>query len=272
MAPRQRLQLVALVTLQLATRTTSRAKSMIRIWHSLISREDYHSIGSTTDDSRDSHEQPDAENSDSDQSGQTDGLDDFGELDTASEGESNYGSEDDEFAPFRWLEQMDGVATLKGPPKREQIGYCNSKLIRRHAIRATFYDDIEEPSVETSRLGFDLFDRYGRLRREFKTHPTKRGSGLWKHELDDGDLLLFEYVRIDEPHRRLGLGRRLVRAVLEMTRKRPSHSSPSSSRAFSRAKSKKKSRTACRMKKGLSFIVDNSTQRQTSSDPWAFGG
>jgi hypothetical protein len=74
---------------------------------------------------------------------------------------------------------MDGIATLKGPDKSEQVGYCNTKLIRRSKMMSTFYDDMEEPYRETAELAYDLFDRYGRLRREFMTHEFKKGSGLW---------------------------------------------------------------------------------------------
>jgi GNAT superfamily N-acetyltransferase len=153
---------------------------------------------------------------DEDHSDESDDLNEFDELDI----ESNYGSESDEYAEFRWLEQMDGIATLNGSETPQQIGYCNCKLIRRPRMRDVFYAELEQPSVETSVLAYDLFDRCGRLRREFKTHPVKRGSGIWQNEIDEGDLLLFEYVRIDEAYRRRGLGKRLFTAMLDMARKK----------------------------------------------------
>jgi GNAT superfamily N-acetyltransferase len=112
---------------------------------------------------------------------------------------------------------MDGEVTLKEQNNSTQIGYCDYKPIRRSQMRHIFYDTMEEPSCETSSLAFDIFDRYGRLRKEFKTHPIKRGTGLWQHEFDDGDLLLFEELKIDRRYRRRGLSKRLVTAVLEKT-------------------------------------------------------
>lgn len=43
-------------------------------------------------------------------------------------------------------------------------------------------------------LAFSRFDRFGRLRSEFKTHPIMKGIGIWGQELDHGDLLLIEEV------------------------------------------------------------------------------
>ena len=158
-------------------------------------------IAWTDNDSRDNHQH---QSDDSDHGSEYNG--------------SEYnGSEYDEFAEFRWLEQMDGEVTLKERNGSAQIGYCKCKLIRRARMRHVFYDEMEEPSCETSSLAFDIFDRYGRLRKEFKTHPIKRGTGLWQHELDNGDLLLFEELKIDKRYRRRGLGKRLVAAVLEKT-------------------------------------------------------
>lgn len=101
---------------------------------------------------------------------------------------------------------------------RTRVGDCNAKLIRRSRIRDTFYDVMDEPSTETSQLAFNLFDRYGRLRREFKEHEIKKGSGIWQDELDFGDLLLIETLKVEKLYRRRGLGRKLVNALLETAR------------------------------------------------------
>lgn len=136
------------------------------------------------------------------------------------EDESNFGSEDDVFASFNWLEQMDGIITLANSTdsKPVQVGYCGCKLIRREDIRDEFLDNMEEPTKETCDLAVDLFDRYGRLRKEFKTHPVRKGSGVWQDEVDIGDLLLFESIRIDRRYRRRGLARKLVNSLLEKAR------------------------------------------------------
>ncbi len=128
-------------------------------------------------------------------------------------------SEFDEFAEFEWLEVMDGVVTCtersSDGAAQKRVGYCQGKLIRRRQIRATFYHEMEEPSTETSLLAFDLFDRYGRLRSEIKDHTVRKGSGVWNEELDSGDILLIEEVKIDKEYRRRGLGKKMVGAMLE---------------------------------------------------------
>ncbi|KAN0083849.1 hypothetical protein V8E54_002937 [Elaphomyces granulatus] len=126
-------------------------------------------------------------------------------------------SEGDNFVDFEWLEQIDGfiVDQESSSPSANHIGYCDGKLIRREDIRATFRSDMEEPTAETCFLAFDLFDRYGRLKPEFKDHPVKKGSGVWGAEFDDGDVFLIETLKVDKEYRLLGLGSRVVSAMLE---------------------------------------------------------
>ena len=136
-------------------------------------------------------------------------------------GQENDGqeSDDDAFAEFRWMEQMDGVVLQNNalhPEKPSQVDYCDAKLIRRSRMYS-FYSDLEQPSQETCRLAFELFDRYGRLKNEFKEHAVKKGSGIWGDELDSGDLLLIEQISLKAPYRRQGLGSKLVEAILEKT-------------------------------------------------------
>jgi GNAT superfamily N-acetyltransferase len=138
-------------------------------------------------------------------------IDDDG--DQMDDGDSNRSSVD-EFAEFSWLEQIDTVATRYST----EIATCDAKLIRRDQISSAFWIQMEEPSHETSCLGFDLFDRYGRLNREFYEHSFKKGSGAWGSELDRGDILLFEKISVTPQHRRDGLGTQIVQAILEKIR------------------------------------------------------
>jgi len=101
-------------------------------------------------------------------------------------------------------------------PGKDAIGGCYALLMR--PSRAIFYDDMEQLSVETSALAFELFDRYGRLKPEFKEQGVKSGSGIWKHELDIGRILLLEDIRIGKSFRRQGWAKKLVAAMLQATR------------------------------------------------------
>ena len=128
----------------------------------------------------------------------------------------------DEFEDFEWMKSMYGEATIPddtSDKKSKRIANCVSKLIHRDQIRGTFYADMEEPSQDTSALAFDLFDRYGCLKREFIEHPVKKGSGLWGKELDAGDLLLIESITVEKDHQRQGIATKLANRVWEKARK-----------------------------------------------------
>lgn len=148
------------------------------------------------------------------------------EYEDEGEGEDKDEDEDDEdfdaYEEWDWLEAINSFAYSKQPSpelaRTELTGACDGKLIRRDRMRQNFYHEIEEPSRETSLMGFDLFDRYGRLKPEFKDHPIKKGSGIWGKELDYGDILLIEQIQVQKSHRRQGLGSKLVTAILEKTR------------------------------------------------------
>ncbi|KAF3910997.1 hypothetical protein AA313_de0201772 [Arthrobotrys entomopaga] len=127
-------------------------------------------------------------------------------------------SDYDEFDEFDWMEQILGAVYLKdsdNEKKPERVGHCTSDLIRRGKIHENFYQEIEEPTLETATMGFELSDRYGRLKATYKNHPIKSGSGIWGDELDYGDILLIDGISINDKYRRKGLGQKLVRMVLE---------------------------------------------------------
>lgn len=110
------------------------------------------------------------------------------------------------FQEFDWLEPLNGKIALTLPgasdSEHKHIGRGFGELIRRGRMRHSFYDDLEQPSQDTSRLTFDLFDRYGQLCEEFKLHQVKTGSGHWGDEFDTGDLLLIENVFVKPSYRR----------------------------------------------------------------------
>jgi GNAT superfamily N-acetyltransferase len=89
-------------------------------------------------------------------------------------------------------------------------------------MRESFWLEMEAPTQETHDLAFDLFDRYGRLNAGFYDHDVNKGTGVWGNELDRGDLLLFEELKVDTAYRRQGIGTKLVNAILEKTKKKVS--------------------------------------------------
>ncbi len=139
-----------------------------------------------------------------------------------SEPDSLCGSEGDEFFELKWLEQMDTKVlwTPVGSSKAVEVGHCSGKLIRRAKIQNVFHDEMEGPSRDTAKLGFGLFDRYGRLKPDFKTHSIKQGSGIWQDEMDTGDLLFIDYIHVEPRYRRQQLGRQMFAKLFEEAKKK----------------------------------------------------
>jgi ribosomal protein S18 acetylase RimI-like enzyme len=129
--------------------------------------------------------------------------------------------EDDPHSEFKWLEVIRGEVTLQQNhcSTTKRIGDCKAYLIRRHWIADNFWDDMEEPEHEMAELAFELFGRFGCLQPQFKDHPVKRGSGVWSDELNNGDILLIEDIRVSPGYRRQGIGSKLALAILELTSK-----------------------------------------------------
>lgn len=101
-----------------------------------------------------------------------------------------------------------------------KVGYCSAKLIRRSIICRNFLEMMHEPSGELSNFGAALFDRYGRLKAEFKTHQVKKGTGIWQDELDEGDILFIDRLHIEPRYRRRGFDRQAADAMVANARKR----------------------------------------------------
>ena len=136
---------------------------------------------------------------------------------------SRKSAELNEFAHLPWLETMEVNVTedrcsRSGTKYRKRVAFCAARLIRRANIRGAFYEQMQKPFDEATLLAFDLFDRYGRLKDDYRQHPIRKGSGMWQNQLNDGDILLIEDVAVKEPYRRQGLGKKMINALLETTR------------------------------------------------------
>ncbi|KAH7152819.1 hypothetical protein EDB81DRAFT_881777 [Dactylonectria macrodidyma] len=143
---------------------------------------------------------------------------DTGSVGSETDGDIN--SQNDEFAEWRWLEQIDVCAHVG----KKKVAHCDAKLIRRDWMRYDFLTEIQEPNnKEATKLGLDLFDRYGCLRREFYEHEVKLGTGAWNNELDQGDILLIGDITVDFLYRRNGFATKIIEALLDKTRRKSEH-------------------------------------------------
>ncbi|KAL9051411.1 MAG: hypothetical protein Q9162_006018 [Coniocarpon cinnabarinum] len=101
-----------------------------------------------------------------------------------------------------------------GPNPR--IGRLFARLIRRDEIREHFWEDMEEPAEETWELAYEVFNRYGFVRR-CHVEGSASGSQVWGYELNDGDFLLIEGIHVNNPHQRQGIARKLIEIALAET-------------------------------------------------------
>jgi len=120
--------------------------------------------------------------------------------------------DDDEFD--RWMRTIHVRCSYDG----KEIGRGLGRYVDRDRIREAFWRDMEEPCEELSKVAFQLFDRYGRLKQELKDHMIRKGTGVWGSELDLGPLFIIEEVCIDRDWRRKGVGKRIVTCLIEKSR------------------------------------------------------
>ncbi|KFY08548.1 hypothetical protein V492_06129 [Pseudogymnoascus sp. VKM F-4246] len=118
--------------------------------------------------------------------------------------------QDDDDAFDAWMHTIHVHCSSDG----KEIGRAFGRFVKRDRIKSNFWRHMEEPCHELSSIAFGLFDRYGRLRREFIDHATRKGSGCWGEEVDFGALFIIEYVQVDSSWRRKGVGKKMVESLI----------------------------------------------------------
>lgn len=120
--------------------------------------------------------------------------------------------DDDEFQ--EWMQTIHVQCSHEG----KYIGGGFGRYVKRNRIRSNFWRDMEEPCQELSQIAFDVFDRYGCLRQDLKSHVVRKGSGVWGSELDHGSFFEIEDMFFEKEWRRKGLGTQLVNFLLAKAR------------------------------------------------------
>ena len=122
------------------------------------------------------------------------------------------------YGSFRkWLTPVSARATIhpdKSHPPVE-VGNAVAFIIRRSMILPNFHEEMETPHEGTMNLAIELFDRYGRLKEEIRKHALRKGSGVWGKELEEGNFLLVEDVKVKRMHRRKRIASKLVLHILQ---------------------------------------------------------
>ena len=109
-----------------------------------------------------------------------------------------------------WMQTIHVRCSYEG----KHIGGGFGRYVRRDTIRPYFWRDMEEPCQELSNIAFDLFDRYGCLREDLKSHVVRKGSGVWGSELDFGSFFVIEDICVEKDWRRKGLGKQVANLLL----------------------------------------------------------
>jgi hypothetical protein len=120
--------------------------------------------------------------------------------------------DDDEFTS--WMSTIHVHCSHNG----KVIGRGLGRYVKRDHIRSAFWRDTEEPCQELSKVAFQLFDRYGRLKKEFKDHPIRKGTGVWGSELDLGSFFVIEDLQVDKEWHRKGVGKIIALFLIEKSR------------------------------------------------------
>ncbi|KIW86900.1 uncharacterized protein Z519_12522 [Cladophialophora bantiana CBS 173.52] len=81
---------------------------------------------------------------------------------------------------------------------------------------------MSKPFEDPTMLAFDLFDRSCMLRPKdgHKDHVTRKGLCTWETRLGYGDVLLIQDVIVEKLYRRLGLGKKTIRGLLEAAKRK----------------------------------------------------
>ena len=64
-------------------------------------------------------------------------------------------------------------------------------------------------------MALQLFISHGRLKQQYRDHPVKKGSGVWRDEFDSDGLLLVEDITVDHFYKRRSLAAKLAKSVMD---------------------------------------------------------
>ncbi|PVH81813.1 hypothetical protein DL98DRAFT_415916, partial [Cadophora sp. DSE1049] len=102
--------------------------------------------------------------------------------------------------------------------KKRPIAFIKGTFLQRSLIKSNFQEAIKTVDQTVSEIPTDIFDRYGRLKRQFKDHEVIKGTGIWGDELDHGDLFIVDIIYLNEEWADVDLGAGMIRHVLEVAR------------------------------------------------------
>ena len=85
------------------------------------------------------------------------------ELRPQNDDEDDHDVEDEIGSSFGTDDSSDALDDHSSP-NSDEVGRAFGRIMRRDQIRHDFWTNIEEPSQDTSCLGFTVFDRYGTFR------------------------------------------------------------------------------------------------------------
>jgi ribosomal protein S18 acetylase RimI-like enzyme len=104
--------------------------------------------------------------------------------------------------------------------RKEPIGHITAKLINRNRLRENWTCWLNFLGPDASLMARELFDRYGCIKDEFLTHTCRKGSGVFGEELNDGNFLFIETIRVEPEWRQHRVANHMVLAAQCIAAKR----------------------------------------------------
>jgi hypothetical protein len=121
---------------------------------------------------------------------------------------------DAEFYNWRIAETLQGCCYVG----EEAVGHVSAKLINRNRLRENWGYWMNQLGPDASFMANEIFDRYGCIKDEFLHHPYRKGTGVFDEELNDGNFLLIETIRVEPEWRRHRIGYFMILTLQSIAR------------------------------------------------------
>lgn len=116
-----------------------------------------------------------------------------------------------------WLHFIECTATTWNHQQSSTfpIGRCKASLIRKNELGYQFRDEARSLHWPVCSLIWDVFDPDGNVSPSHTEHLVKKGSGIWKDELNEGNLLVIEKTGVRQAYKKNGIASAMIRMIIE---------------------------------------------------------
>jgi hypothetical protein len=111
----------------------------------------------------------------------------------------------------KWMQTMHVRCSHNG----KEIVNGKGVNIKRGKTAAKFHSRMGKASRNTDNIALEVFKSSGKLKDELIFLPTHKGTACWGQELERGTLFIIEYIQVDKPWRKKGLGKCMVSCLMD---------------------------------------------------------